>query len=359
MITYHKALSYGGCLQAYATYRLLENLGVQVEVIDFENKFEARKKTRSGLLKNGSLKEVAAGIVKDFLFKGSLYREKAFRRFPESLRLTEKRYSSVGEMGDLSADVFLVGSDQVWNPDITNGYEPAFFLQFGHAAKRISFSSSMGSHSPSPEEKEALRRYLSSFSKISVREKFAANIIEEVTDRKVEVTLDPSLMLSSEEWRRFSKPPVRFKGGPYILLFMVANSEQRYAGFLDKLSSRLGCRVVQVRLNSHLPKGVSEAIPATPQEFVWLLDHASVVFTDSFHGIAFSINMETPFFYLPNLGNNVRLQELLERCGLQDRRIDNVDDVDDISRIDFSLAREFISAKRPHDIEWLSKAIYE
>lgn len=357
MTTFHKALSYGGCLQAYATFRVIKNLGYDVRVIDFENPYEARKKTLSSLLGKGTSQEIVATLVKDVFFKGSQYRKSAFGDFCSCLPLTENTYASTCEMEDVRADVFVVGSDQVWNPEITNGLEPAFFLDFGVARKRVSLSSSMGSHIPSEDELRQMTRYLARFTSISVREEFARARLAPGSRKDVRVTLDPTLLVEPEEWRRFAVEPSGFKVRPYILLFMVANPSTQYVGYLDGISRKTGCEVVQVRLNSNRPKGVSRVIPATPQEFVWLVENASMVFTDSFHGIAFSIGLETPFVFLPNPGNNVRIEELLAFCGLEGRDVRNFESSSTFPPLDFSYSRKLVSKKRSDDLAWLAEAL--
>lgn len=357
MTTFHKALSYGGCLQAYATFRVIESLGCNVKVIDFENPYEARKKTLFSLFEKGTQREIAAALVKDAFFKGSHYRKRAFGDFCNCLPLTESAYTSTYEMGEVHADAFVVGSDQVWNPEITNGLEPAFFLDFGVARKRVSLSSSMGSHVPTEDELGQMARYLARFTSVSVREEFARAHLAPVSKKGIRVTLDPTLLVEPEEWRRFAVEPSGFGRRPYVLLFMVANPSAHYLKHLEDISRKTGCEVVQVRLNSNRPRGVQRVIPATPQEFVWLIENAFLVFTDSFHGIAFSIGLETPFVFLPNAGNSVRIEELLSFCGLEGRDVRNFESSSVFPPIDFSYSQKLVSEKRGDDLVWLAEAL--
>ena len=359
IVTYHKALSYGGCLQAYATQLLLEDAGLCPCFLDYENPYEARKKSLFAVMQRGGAREAFATLVKDVFFQGRSYRRRAFGSFAKLLPVTSESFASVEEARDVAADVFVVGSDQVWNPDITDGLEKAFLLEFGKAGKRVSISSSMGSHRPTEEELGLFSASLSKFDAVSVREEFAADILASVVDKKISVLLDPTLLIDSDRWRGKATPVNGVKPGGYILLFMVANEPARYGGIVAQVKRDLGLPVIQVRLNSSRPAGVDVSCPATPFEFVWLVDNAAFVVTDSFHGLAFSLNLETPFVVLPNRGNNIRLEELLALCSLSDRQMEGdgeaVTDVD--YSLDFSSARRRLRERREKDLLWVEGAL--
>lgn len=356
--TYHKALSYGGCLQAYATLLVLRDAGYDPRFLDYENPYEARKKSFASVVRRGSLTEIASTLAKDLVFKGRSYRQRAFGTFSASLPLTDRSYASVDEAQDVSADVFVVGSDQVWNPDITNGFESAFLLDFGDAGKRISLASSMGSHRPSEEEGLQLAAALRRFDAISVREVFAKEALAGIVDKDVRVMLDPTLLVDAPRWRALASPAEGFVPGKYILLFMVASDPHDYEGLVAQVRDAYRLPVVQVRLNSSRPRGTDVSYPATPFEFVWLVDNAAFVVTDSFHGLAFSINLETPFICLPNRGNNVRLEELLRLCDMEQRQVLDGDGSGVIGgAMDFSDARDRLAARRSADIAWLKGAL--
>lgn len=358
IITFHKSLSYGGCLQAYASQLLLEDAGFDAFFIDYENPYEARKKSNA-VFRYGSAKEKLAAIVKKTVFHQAEYQRRAFSAFHAMLPTTSDSFCNVDEMGDIDADLLVVASDQVWSPKITGEIDPAFFLNFGRAKKRISLASSLGSYSLSPEEQQICASYLSHFDAVSVREEFAREQIDPLCSRDVHVELDPTLQLDSNRWRGVSEKPLlsKVKDG-YILVFMVSSSPVRYERILAELSAEFQVPVVMVRLNSKKPTAVDEVVPATPFELVWLIDHASFVLTDSFHGLAFSVNMETPFLALPNRSNNVRLAELLGSMGLADRMVHESEDIKlNFEMPNFTQAQEVLAKRRREDALWLAGAI--
>ena len=357
--TYHRSLSYGGCLQAYATYLLLSDRGYDARFVDCENPYEARRKSLVETLRRGTLKEACAALVKAALFKSRSCTKRAFGGFPDTIPLTERRYSSVDQMRELSADVFVVGSDQVWNPDITQGYEPVFLLDFGSAGKRISLASSMGSHEVPEAEKEMLAKTIGAFDAVSVREEFARRELADCVPSDIEVLLDPTMLISGSRWQEYAKPVAGLERGGYILLFMVANGRGCYEPVIDRVKRTLGSPVVQVRLNAQKLPFVDELIAATPQEFVWLIDNAALVVTDSFHGIAFSLNMGTPFVFVPNPSNNVRLQELVDSFGVSAREFELVDaqDKDALLREHGPDAEQMLNERRCDGLAWVDEAL--
>lgn len=359
LITYHNALSYGACLQAYSTVKVLENTKSHVEVIDFENPYESRQK-KMGFLKYASAKEIIATLVKRIFFQNQQCKKRAFGTFAARYLLTKEKYHDVTEMKKLTADVFVVGSDQVWNPEISGGLEPAFFLDFGNAAKKISLSSSMGSYCFNDEEKKYAKSQLDNFTALSVREEHAKQQLKSAgIEKDIRVTLDPTLLLTTQEWRAFYKKEGKglLQEKRYILAFVIGeHSKEQVAEILGHYCSLLGLPVWRIMLNTFKTKNVDRVIAgATPEEFVALIDNADFVITDSFHGMAFSINMQTPFALLMNK-NGARMKELATNCKLESRIIKkgyypNAD------ACDFAQAQAYLARKRNEDKEWLKKQV--
>lgn len=359
LVTYHNALSYGACLQAYATVKVLEKTGGRVEVIDFENLYEARQK-EAGFLKYGSAKEIIATLVKRIFFKNEKCKKRAFGEFKKRYILTPKKYHTVAEMKDLSADVFVVGSDQVWNPEISGALEPAFFLDFGTANKRISLSSSMGSYCFNREEQAYVKTKLEAFTAISVRENHAKQQVADAgIDKDVRVTLDPTLLIDANAWREFyqKKQSYAESDKKYILAFVIGyHKQEEVAEIFKYYSDKLGLPVWRIMLNTLKTKNVNKVIAgATPEEFVELIDHAAFVITDSFHGTAFSINMQTPFALLTNT-NPARMVELLNKCNMSDRMIKE-GYYPPVDGCDFKDAQQYLLSKRNEDIVWVKEQL--
>ncbi len=406
---FHMTWSYGACLQAYATLEALKMLGCETEILNFINPHEKKGNEKPlELIRGGDIKAGLVAAAKNIMFKRDRLHARAFEHFHASLPRSERVFTSCEQMSDLEADTLIVGSDQVWNPFITGGIEPAFFLQFGNARRRISIASSLGSHCYSEGEQREVAGYLSSLDAISVREAHAVEQIAPLVDKSVFRCLDPTLLLDRSYWRAFSRKPEGFSGDErYILVFNLASrsdaemalwkrlsSETRLPlwrinnnTYKDKVFDRLllgmtpeefvwlvdhasyvitdsfhGTRLPLWRINNNTYKDKvfdRLLLGMTPEEFVWLVDHASYVITDSFHGTAFSVNMGTPFVSMePIRGNRARIVDLLDLIGLQDRMLE--EDADRLPSIemDYTAADLSLDAERVHCMEWIEGALH-
>ncbi len=355
ILTFHKSLSYGGCLQAYATYLLMRDFGYDAEFVDYENPYEARQKN-AHISEMSGCKEIVSTLVKHVLFKQRKSQKRAFSSFHEEMPRS-KPCGGKKDLDSLYYDVLLVGSDQVWNPEITNGIDTAFFLDFGKAEKRLSLSSSVGSHVFNDEEKKIVQRCLAPFDAVSVRESFAKEQIQNILDRPVRVTLDPTLFIDRALW---SKESIKYEDAPaeYILVFMVSNSYPHYEKLLTQIKGILKLPVIMVRLNTARPHGIDHVVSPTPRELIWLISHAALVLTDSFHGLAFSINMRSRFIALPNIRNNVRLNELLNMFDLSDRMAtDQSLKPEMMEEPDWTPADNKLPQLRASDVSWLKGSL--
>lgn len=213
-------------------------------------------------------------------------------------------------------DVYLTGSDQVWNTDYLKGDTSFFFSFLTSKDKIVSYAASFGRFSFSGDNARKWLDNLRHYTSISVRENQAKNIINEYIGKEADVVLDPTLLLTKEEWTEFSgrEPMIKRQ---YILVYVLTYAWQPfpYALSVVKHFEKLfGWEVVVVE-----PLSLKTRKPdwtyienASPQEFVNLINHAGLVITTSFHGTAFSINLETPFYAIAkdNAVNDDRISSL-------------------------------------------------
>lgn len=362
LLTFHMTWSYGACLQAYATLEALETLGCKAEILNFVNPHESKgNETPFELIRGGDVKSGLIAAAKNIVFKRDKLHARAFEGFHALLPRSEQAFTSCEQMDGLEADTLIVGSDQVWNPFITGGIEPAFFLQFGHARRRISIASSLGSHCYSEREQREVAGYLSSLDAISVREAHAVEQIAPLVDKSVFRCLDPTLLLDRSYWRAFSRKPEGFSGDErYILVFNLASRSDAEMALWKRLSNETQLPLWRINNNTYKDKIFDRLLLGmTPEEFVWLVDHASYVITDSFHGTAFSVNMGTPFVSMePIRGNRARIVDLLDLIGLQDRMLE--EDADRLPSIemDYTAADLSLDAERVRCMEWIEGALH-
>lgn len=216
-------------------------------------------------------------------------------------------------------DYLIVGSDQVWNPKM-NFATDFFFLQRVAPEKRVAFSASCGVDRIPKQYEEQWKRYLSGMKSVSVREKSAAKYIESVCDRKVEVLLDPTMLVEREVWNEIISP-IKKKSGRYLLTYILGDDETN--AFINELSLKTGLQVIS--LNDRREK---EWFVIAADEFVSLIANAELVITDSFHACVFSILYEREFFVIHRKGDIEdifsRIDNLLKLFNLEDRIIDKM-----------------------------------
>lgn len=231
-------------------------------------------------------------------------------------------YHSVGvsELPDLIKhyDYGVVGSDQVWNPCGSNYHQ--FFLGFAPEEKRLSYAASISTMEVPAIEHNFFVQGLKGMKTLSVREQAGADLVEQLTGRKAEVHVDPTLLLTADEWRSVSRRPTWYHGGEYLLTYFLG----RRPAQIDAIAKELGLEVVNL-----LDEDVYEHYVTGIDEFLWAIDHASLVYTDSFHGSVFSILFQTPFVVCDRYGTGKgdvsekmgsRLDTLLGYFGFQQRR---------------------------------------
>lgn len=361
LLTFHMTWSYGACLQAFATLEALKNVGCKAEILNFINPHERKgNETPFQLIKDGDFKAGLIAAAKNIIFQRAKLHARAFEKFHSRLPRTERVYTSCAQMADIEADALIVGSDQVWNPFITGGIEPAFFLQFGKATRRLSLASSLGSHTYNEIEQQEIREYLTKFDAISVREAHAVEQIAPLTEKPVFRCLDPTLLLDREYWRAFSKKPEGFKGNErYILVFNLASRTDKEMELWKRFSIDSGLPLWRLSNNTFKDKVFDRLLLGmTPEEFVWLIDHAQYVITDSFHGTAFSVNMGKPFVAMePIRGNRARIVDLLNLVGMDNRMLaESACELPSID-LDYSYAESALCEERSRCMAWIKGAL--
>ena len=201
-------------------------------------------------------------------------------------------------------DTFIVGSDQVWNP---TWYDSAYMLDFIEDKKKIAYSASMGVSTLTDEQKDLFRSHLLRFNAISVRENEASATISSILETEVDVTVDPTLLLSSAEWDEISSE--RKVEEKYIFLYLLGENSvvRRIAErFAQKKSMKLVFIPDVLGLYRHSDRKIKgeQLLDVTPNDFISLIKHAEYIITDSFHACVFSILYKKNFFVFERGGKN-------------------------------------------------------
>jgi polysaccharide pyruvyl transferase WcaK-like protein len=253
--------------------------------------------------------------------------------------------------GQAQPDVcYLTGSDQIWNPDRCYKH---FFLEFVRSGKCISYAASMGKTDIPTENQDKFRLLMQRLDRISVRETQCRDVLQPLTEKKIEVHIDPTLLMGREEWRQYEKPyPVR---GPYILVYMIywnpSCKEQ-----LKELKRRTGLPVYAVCSGLSRVYADKKLFDVGVEEFLWLIDHAEYVVTSSFHGVAMSTVFEKKFAAVVNPDSPSRIQHLMQTLGIPEVSISELDSAEDF---DYYAINDKILQERVRAIQYLKEAISE
>ncbi len=309
ILTFHRADNSGAVLQAYALQRTLENeFSADAEIIDYRcDKIEQTRGIRRG---NG-LKESVKNIFKAVYY---LIKRRGFNRFRrESLKVSDKIYNRENIKESLKCyDTFIAGSDQIWNSECSGG-DTAYFLDFVQKEKRkISFSASIGNYEYNPLEKNNIAQLIKAMDGVSVREKSAALKLNRLGIEDVSVLPDPVFLLSQEEWKSVMKK--RLYKGRYILVYLIQEDVNVLKKAYD-YAEKHGLKLINNK------KSIEFILHNSPDEFLSWIYYAECVFTNSFHGTAFSVLFGKPLIADVKLKGgaiNERVNELLGNKNTED-----------------------------------------
>lgn len=364
LITIHWANNYGAALQVFATFKILSKYGY-VEVIDYRNVYTSKgmQLVRIGR-KARDILRAGKDILRIFPRQRAISKFKKFNndhmRF-SSLVCSQKDFENL----DKCMDVFISGSDQIWNPRIVsdnNEIDGRYFLDFVKLGRKISYASSMGTYQYEGKKQQELLSLLSKYDSISVREKNTALYLSSTLGLKAEHVVDPTLLLSKDEWFN-NFPSIRNDEDKYILIYALKKDKllKDVVAFISKLT---GMKVYAIDQDPLLNYSCDKHfMDKGPEEFLQLFSNAKFIITNSFHGTAFSVNFNIPFIVTsPPTGIN-RIESLLLELNLTSRLVNNfnVDALNQIvnHHIDYDLVNIRLKKMRLDSLDYLQRALHE
>jgi len=298
IITMHRVLNYGSALQAFATQWVLKSLGYDSEIVDYEY----IKPVKVPSWKSKILGSIV--FLRDYLRGNPMEKKrKRFQQFySKHYSLSEKFYTAESIVAAPPVyDVYMSGSDQVWNPRFA-GNDVNFMLAFApDDSPKISFASSFATDIIDDAHKKLYAPQLSRYDAISVREQSGVIIIKELTGKDAVVCCDPTLLLTRDVVSELASHSSLTIGYKYVLVYGLHYMFDPYPYLYDivnHVSKAFKCRVVYLdgRNVDLFKKNAMVVSSAGPCEFLWLFEHAEFIITTSFHGTAFSLIYDKPFF---------------------------------------------------------------
>lgn len=328
IITFHCSNNYGAMLQAYGLKRFLRDNGRTAEIVRYEPFYMTGRHWWIPYAPIQGLKGRIWGIFNmwngfraHMRVKEQFSRQRAnMDRFRRDYLLEKGQQKILTEAGlrRLRYRNYIVGSDQIWNPDITCGLRKAYFGAFRNRRKEkvIAYAASFGGPSIKERHDRKFAGLVSHVDALSVREASAIPYVKKFYEGEVRAVLDPVFFLGKEVWQEAEKAPDR-KG--YILVYVTEGNE-KMAEYAGKLSREKDLPVIEVRAGLQgADRDFRLDVTAGPAEFLGYIHHAEYVVTNSFHAVAFSIIYQKRFLAFAHRSLSARMLNVLQIHGLEDK----------------------------------------
>lgn len=378
--TWYKSINYGTCLQAYGLYHFLENQKHNCYMLDRCRYFSIYNPLDwiiilEKVIKHWRLRKLykkEQSLINDLQkenIDGFSKREQLIDDFTKTYQMTnllnKDDYINLAN----KCDVFITGSDQIWNP---SHFSREYLLNFvPNDKKKIAYSSSFGVKSVTGYYAKVYKKLLSRFNSIGVREADGIKIVKDLTNKQAKVVLDPTMLLTQKEWNELTKQASisneiqSLKN--YVLCYFVGNTVN-YWSTVNKLKQKLNKDIVIIPYNadSYKQEGIIN-IETGPKEFLWLIKHCDLLCTDSFHATVFANIFNSNYCVFKRFkdtskeSQNSRLDTLLNMFDLKERFIE-ANDTDNLSKIintpiDWHKINDILDKKRANSINFLLNSI--
>lgn len=341
ILTYHYAHNYGAVLQSFALKEYLLKKVRHVTIINYKNPFVEQGYSknlfkpylRRSLLSMESKMSIIKGMIKLLWVQPSWSTQhKKFEQFISSVLLDgDDKAVSPDEIGELKVDLFIAGSDQIWNKNLTNGYDDIYFLNFNTSTEKAFYAVSDGNNLVTTDNLPYYSLVLKSIDNISTRESSLADDINKKLSKHACGVVDPVFLLSKDDYVSIFKLRKQKK-----ILFAYFIVEDDFLSQVAEVIARaLNLEIIELHYYKHRRMKKNQRADMGPIDFLNCIYNSDFIVTNSFHGTAFSIIFNKQFYSVYQ--NDARKDNLLEQFGLQSRHIKNCFDIDLRRSIDYSL----------------------
>ena len=360
-ITCHDVYNFGASLQAYALQTFLRSQGHEVEIIDYLPSYKhfyewfqtSEKGFAGGIAKKIPLLSPMFALLQHRSWLRELLKIHRFNSFKKKkLICTKLSYTNIDGLisNKPEADLYIAGSDQIWNTAFLNGLDPAYYCMFEKdRTKCVSYAASFAIESIPKEHQSFVKQGLSNFRAISVRENSGVKLAKDLGFEATNV-LDPVFLLTSEQWKSLIR---RRHKGHYLLVYDFSKKDPRVEQIARKIAEDRNLKIYS--FNSDKPYISKVLRNCGPIEFLeWILD-ADMVVSNSFHATAFSTIFQRDFYTIPLLGynNSSRMKDFLDMIGLSSRYVDDLEIIDSSVNIVYDDITPLLDNKRSESVSWL------
>lgn len=344
IVTINDNNNYGNRLQNYAVQEILTRMNNKV--LTLKNDAYSNTKNKYLLRK-----------IKNINYKGNYAKDRErsdnFKEFNKYINFSKKKITPYTKINN-KFDYFIAGSDQVWNP--ASRLRDVDLLNFASDDKRISFAASFGISELPEKYNKRVKKELAKFKAISVREEAGKKIVEKLTNRHdVKVLVDPTMMLTSNDWDKVAKKPSQLKKNEkYILNYFLGDLSEKRTIEIKKFAKENNCKIINI-----LDKN-SQFYECGPSEFLYLEKNAYLICTDSFHSCVFAVIYNKPFVVFNRKDNRVnmnsRIETLLNKFNLCNKKytgkLENT-----VTECNYKETYEILEKEKKQAYDFLEKAL--
>lgn len=316
ILTFHSAHNYGAVLQAYCLQKKLEQLGHEVYIIDYRPQYLTRNFYRISI--KCFISKSIKGLIKKWRNEPFLIK-KRFERYNnfESFISNQLKLSPFINDEFRDFDAIFLGSDQIWNKDITGGNFDDIYFGGNAKCKIISYAASNKTKELNNEDSHYYTEQLKKFTAISVREELLAKLLMESTPYNIKTTLDPTLLAGKTI---LDNLVFKLKNTtPFIFIYELS-SHNYTINIARMIAKKLKTKIIEIEGDWSAKRITQKDMGASPEKFISYIAQAECVVTTSFHGTALSIIYQKPFYAIrQNNSSDIRIESILKLLGLEDR----------------------------------------
>lgn len=378
IITMHRVHNFGSMLQALALQKAVENLGFEAEIIDYNypnaEHLSYYSTVRQPIHVAAPRPSILSRIKNKILLNlrptkpnNDAARGVNFYRFMKSSLRLSRHYKSRFELWNEPPryNVYITGSDQVWNPDYI-GFDTSFMLGFASAdSKKIAYAPSISLQNIPKAFQSTYKQSLAGYSAISARESTSAGLLKEMTGNEIPVVVDPTLLLNRNQWFELLGIEDSAAEDGYFIVYLLDYKFNPYPevfNVIERAHKQFGGKIVVLhgKTSEYMRNaGVMETPTADPREMIEYFSKARFVITTSFHGSMFALNFGIPFLALVNHKvNDSRLCDSLSQYSASLHAIPYNFSGEHLPPTEISTATmEAISRNRQFSIDFLKQAL--
>lgn len=372
ILTFNYGCNYGGTLQCIGLYKALKQLKLEknIEIIDYipPNMYDKKIKYLIGTGISRNINEnirKTLKIMKSFFIK-LRYVDSALEKFDKFRKENSNmRLYNINEIQDIY-DSIIVGSDQVWN--VTSQMNGTYFLEGIEGVKKISYAACSGSDFYKKDDEERLRKSINDFQYISVRNNHTYNFVKRLTGKEPEIVCDPSILYDYKEYLTKDKPKEK-----YILTYILGNEiNGGHKKVLEEIKSKVGdIKIIALGI-AYAGSGSLQFYPwadeviydASPEDWLNLINNAEFIYTDSYHGVLFSMKFHKDFLgYYSEKARASRFIDLSERYDVGDWIVNDIKEISEKNsfgkKIDYNKIDVLLEKHREYSMSFLKKALGE